>query len=184
MGQTDNAISYYQKALEGDSEFALAHNGMAIALFSKHRYKDAEFHFKKASEIEPDNTDFLINLARLYQFLNDYKKCFIKYEEAININPKDTSLHFDLGNILLKQGDLKKAMFHFSEVIRLDPNNAEAYYAAGIIFAKSKMYEKAEKFFLKALEINPNYLNARNSLKELNKIKNNLENPKKSIIDK
>ena len=171
MGQIDNAIKYYKKALDGDPEFAIAHNGMAIALFSKRQYKEAEIHFKKASEIEKQNTDFRVNLANYYQAINDTNKCILNYEEAIKANPTDATLYFDLGNIFLKQGNLIKAMYNFAEAIRIDPNHAESYYGAGIIFVQTKMHEKAEKFFLKALEINPNLTRAKSSLRDLRSIK-------------
>jgi tetratricopeptide (TPR) repeat protein len=62
-GRMDEAIAYYEKALEIQPLYAKAHNNLANALLQKGRADGAVVHYQKALEMEPQNATICMNLA-------------------------------------------------------------------------------------------------------------------------
>jgi len=64
-GRVDEAITYYQKALQINPDCSEAHNNLGEALCQKGKVDEAIVHFQKALENQPDNAEAHNNLAWL-----------------------------------------------------------------------------------------------------------------------
>lgn len=58
------AVPIFEKALELKPDFAFAHNKLGIALAAQGDLVDAEKHFARAVELDPNDDEFRANLAR------------------------------------------------------------------------------------------------------------------------
>ena len=60
-GNFDEAARLYIKALKALPDFPEAHNGLGAVLLRKSKIRLAIEHFKKASELDPSNPNFIKN---------------------------------------------------------------------------------------------------------------------------
>lgn len=124
-----NAISYYNKAIQADPNYAPAYAGLGELYSFQGFYR--------------------------YEVKEDYEKYYIdSYEnmkKALKINPNLESVQLALAYTYLHLSDEKSAIKAAQGVLSKDPNNAEALY---ILWA-SKGQNPSSPEIRKALEINP-----------------------------
>lgn len=77
--------------------------------------------YKQALQINPDNTDANLNLAKTYRLNNDYKNAIPYFEKACAIESDDLELKTILGECYKYNGEYNKALNKFNEVLQLDP---------------------------------------------------------------
>ena len=61
-GDIEGARAYYKKALEMDSNYAMAWNNLGVTYFLIHDFLAAKFNFEKALELDDSNPDTWFNL--------------------------------------------------------------------------------------------------------------------------
>jgi len=67
MGQVDDAIAAYRKALELRPNLVAAHNNLGNLLRMKGEWAEAKQHLLRALELQPDYPDAKANLAALLE---------------------------------------------------------------------------------------------------------------------
>ncbi|MFA6216583.1 MAG: tetratricopeptide repeat protein [Candidatus Omnitrophota bacterium] len=73
-GDTENALKYYQKAVEIDPLYAAAYNDVGVIYEAKGDISRAEENYLKAVQIDPNFISGYSNLAFLYEGKRDLKK--------------------------------------------------------------------------------------------------------------
>lgn len=76
--------------------------------------------YKKAIEVEPNNTGALVSLARYYDRKNDSKQAIQYFQKAATVAPNDASVHNDLGLAYSKAGNVAAARDSLNKAISLD----------------------------------------------------------------
>ena len=66
-GDTEQAISGFQRVIEADPTFALGYQGLAEVYSRADRLDEAVDTIRKAIELEPDESLFLTSLSRFLQ---------------------------------------------------------------------------------------------------------------------
>lgn len=146
-----HANAGYQAYLAGDLEAAIV-------------------EFKKAVAQEPDNVDYLYELARVLLFSKFNQEAVgqrrveqaIAYaEQAIEADPDDPRGHAILCKARDWNDQAETAIPHCLEAIDLDPLFAESYGYLAEASADVKRWAQAQDYGRKAIEINPNSVDAR-----------------------
>ncbi len=123
-------------------------------------YEKAEKQLKKVVEIDSQNYEAFLHLAKIAEFNNDFPLAKKYYEKVISIKPSTFGVYYKLG--LITSGffsDKKKLAYkYFNKAVKQDKNNEDAHYRLGLLlnetFHKPK---KALKHFKKVLKINPDH---------------------------
>jgi tetratricopeptide (TPR) repeat protein len=108
LGQYDEAIKSYDKALEIQPDFAITWLNRGIALLNLNRYDEAEKTFIKA--IELGNKAYVKDSSRGPDLIKAHKGLIYIY---LNVPPVS-----EINN--------NKPFYHYLEIIKLDPNDQEA----------------------------------------------------------
>lgn len=97
---------------------------------TKGRYKDAEFYFKLAIEVNPRNTTAYSGLALIYLKSNDLSNAERMAKLALLINASSPRAHLVAGQVSFEKGDERQAMDHFMQMFYLisTHNESFAYY--------------------------------------------------------
>jgi tetratricopeptide (TPR) repeat protein len=105
--------------------------------------------YKRALELDPNNSDALYNLANLYKDEGDMKRAVEFYEKTIKADPKKVPAYLNLGNIFGRAGDYEKAKGYYRRAIAVAPDNARAYFNlayaesfTGHLTAAADLYKK------------------------------------------
>jgi len=157
MGNYDEALKEYKKALITDPENDILFYNIANIYLKRDEFQLAERHFKKAHELNPQRDTYLLALGSIYaaqKKFNDARKSLLK---LLRIN----SDHFE-ANLLL--GDISKRLYLYSEseyfykkAISLMPENPRSYNNLAGLYLLMKKPAKAITYYKKAYEIGRKY---------------------------
>jgi len=91
-GQETKAIKLFEKTLELDPNFALAHNDLACIYWQKRNIKKALHHITKAMELAPDNRDIIWNFGQILRGLGYAKNACKVYKDYLERHPGENEI--------------------------------------------------------------------------------------------
>ena len=142
------------------------------------RHQDAEFGFRNAIILNPDDPKGHINIGIALKNQGKLKESIKAYDEAIFLNPKCADAYNNKGNALRDLGKLEDAMNAYDKALSFEPTFAEVYNNIGNVYQDQDQREDAIKAYDKALLLEPNfveaYYNKGNVLNEHGKVKESI----------
>lgn len=165
------AIKFYQKALEKDRKFPLAHAGLAdcynMLTYSLGESPRSAFNKAKAAAYEALESDeslceaytsLAYAYARYYWRWSDAEK---EYERALQLNPSYTVARQWYAEFLASMGRMDEALAQIEMARALEPNSLIARVTHGSILYFARDYEAAMSEFEDIVKINPEFTRAR-----------------------
>jgi tetratricopeptide (TPR) repeat protein len=128
MGDNENALIHYEKALKQDPGKEKTHNNLAVIYALKGDKEKAIWHYSEVIRLNPGNIYARYNLAVNYQLMGDLKSAIPLYEEAVRIKPDYEDAHYNLAMAYRDSGDRMRAIAHFKRVLELNPSSEDAYF--------------------------------------------------------
>ena len=147
----DEAIGYYDKAIELHPEFAQAYHERGMAYSFKEEFSTAVADLTKAIEL---NSDFILSyIERGFNRIRieDYDGAISDYNWVIERSPSATA-HCDLGDAYRRKGDFDSALNECNKAIDLVPIYYYPYKIRGCIYYDRNEYEKAIEDFTKVID--------------------------------
>jgi len=135
--KNEEAIDFFQKAIELDSEMSDAYLELALAYAQKYRYFDQDEKWynlalqqlELANEIDPyayESVAVHEVLAQLYFAKGELNKAKEECERMIELEPTYEMAHLMLGEINEKSGKTRQAVKAYKAAADLDPSLEEA----------------------------------------------------------
>ncbi len=121
LGQYDDSLKSFQKALDKDPNNASIHNDMGLALVKKDLFTSAESHFAKALELDDKCVECYNNLGYLKTTLNQPVEAEKYLQKAIALKPDYPDPYFNLGVMYEKNGDIGKAVESYQGFLKKLP---------------------------------------------------------------
>ena len=115
LGESQKAISCFQKAIEIQSNHAGAYYNLGIVFNELGELQKAISCFQKTIGIQSNHVGAYYNLGNAFRELEESKKAIGYYEKAIQINPNHTYAYNNLGNVFKDLGEHKKAISYFQK---------------------------------------------------------------------
>ena len=142
-----SAFDYYQ-LLSNTAYAPQANSALGDIYKIFNRPERAVYFYKKALEVEPDNTETHLKLARTYEQLNDFSASLKEYSNALNASSESEEILNSLERIWQKKVDE-------------NPKDAEAHANLGVVFQKQKRYMESLAEYRKAETLNPTNINTK-----------------------
>ncbi len=162
-GEYQIALEKLEKALQAEPDYVEAHNAMGLLRGTLKQNTEAEASFKRALQIEPDNSSVLNNYG---QFLcqnergAEGQEMFLKaIKNPLYRNP--AVAYSNAGTCAVTTGNLDTAESDFRAALELDPKLAPALYQMAELSFDLKRPEQARAYLKRFLE------NARPSARSL-----------------
>lgn len=127
IGQPEEAVSYFEKALALKRDFAEAHYNLGNALLLLGRAAAAVESFRRAAELRPDLAAIHNNLGNALQALGSWKEAAQAYRNALQREPESAPLHRNLGIVLEASGERDAAAVAYRRAIALEPKWSKAH---------------------------------------------------------
>ncbi len=127
----DYARQMFERAIEIDPGYALAHAGVADCCAFLHMYWGGDPRFLEAADAAS--------------------------RRALELAPDLAEAHASRGLALLQRGDLEAAQHEFETAIRIDPSLYEARYFYGRVCFQQGRFELARRLFEHAAELRDDY---------------------------
>ncbi len=177
-GKYEEAISFYDKALEIEPGWKNALNGKRDAMNAigdlltvQKKYEDAISFYDKTLEIEPGYEKALngkkeIMKARgdLFMSQKKYTEAIYFYNKALKLDGNDINLWNLKGDILFKEKKYEEAIKCYDKIIGFIPDSSKAWYSKGKVLGTAGKIEEAIKCFNKSLELDIDNKEAWNGL--------------------
>lgn len=125
----ERAHALFEKAIERDPRYALAHSYLALARLALHGYGAAAPEAKKAS----------CDLAR----------------RGVELDPQDGACHRVLGRLLLYIREFDVAEHHARRAVELNPNDADGTISMGFLLSMRGRHAEGLGWIEKAVRLNP-----------------------------
>lgn len=120
-GQTEDARTFYQKALERDPRNKYAHYNLGLIAQSGGDPATAENNYRLAMGIDPAFKSPIYNLAVLRTDMGDVAGAEALYRTLLGIDPDDAGVHHNLAFLLNSIGRTDEGDAELAEARRLDP---------------------------------------------------------------
>ena len=129
--------------------------------FKQNNYSSALDYFQKAIKSDPDNIDYLAELAITHYKLKNYNEAIKSYEKIISLSPNDTSCYNRIGNIYWIKKDIERAEFYFKKAIELDSGLIVSYNNLALMLDENGEKEEAIGILNQGIAANPDNVELR-----------------------
>ena len=163
LGQPDEAIEAYSRAIAHSPSNSTAYTNRGIAYFSNGAHDRAIEDCNKAIELNSDNTTAYNNRGTVYLSNGAYDRAIADYNKAIELNSNDASTYSNRGTAYFSKGIYDRAIEDFNKAIALNSDYASAYNNRGNAYRDKGEPDRAIKDFNKAIALNSDYASAYNN---------------------
>ena len=155
LGDFDQAIEDYARALRIRPKLAEAYVGRGIALDAKGEYDRAVLDYNRAISIDPKFAEAYFRRGCALVKKEDFPAAVRDLERALDLRPNFAWAHYWRGTSLMKQGRYEAAVIAFTAALELDPGIAEAYGNRGLAFLVLGREREALKDLKESVDLKP-----------------------------
>jgi tetratricopeptide (TPR) repeat protein len=131
-GQIAEAIDKFLIALESDSTYVFALNGLGNAYLKYNDWEKAEFYFRRAMKFGPTYAFSYNNLANLYVLQGKNEEALPLLLTAMKYDPNSAYINYNIGNIYLVKEKYAIAQTYFKKALKFDKSFCNARYNLAI----------------------------------------------------
>ncbi|HET6890188.1 MAG TPA: protein kinase [Pyrinomonadaceae bacterium] len=125
----NNAIEHFQRAIELDPNFALAHDGLGASFVNRvfkglggaEDFERAEAAFSKALSIDPQLIEARMLMVFVYMWRGQKQKAREEVARARREAPDEPVVHFVKATLHRLDGEYGRALRSYDRLVRLDP---------------------------------------------------------------
>ena len=150
----ETAIEHFQNAIQLDSNFALAHDGLGAAYVNKvfkgyggaEDFERAEAAFSKALAIDPQLAEARMLMVFVYLWRGEKQKARDEVAQMRKEAPNEAVVHFVKATLHRLDGEYARALRSFDRLVRLDPAaHVVASYNRALIYMYMGQFENATR---------------------------------------
>jgi predicted TPR repeat methyltransferase len=157
QGAADEAVTAFRRALEVQSNDAVAWNGLGLVLAQQQqRFEEAERCFRQALALQPEYTEARNHLGNTLLLQRRPAEAADCYRETLRLRPDDAEAHSNLAIVcwVLEQWDEAIACWHRS--LEINPNDARTHRNFGNALLQQRRPAEALLHFRQVLAVHPN----------------------------
>jgi tetratricopeptide (TPR) repeat protein len=168
--EVKRAVSYFEKSIARDPEYARAYAGLADSYSVMHAYnltpqsesiRHARAAALKAVELDDGLAEAHTSLGLIAQIYDwDWQRAELAYRRAIQLDPNYATAHHWYAELLAYQGRFDEAFAAIERARQLDPLSLIIATDRGEILYLARDYERAIAQVRGVLEMEPNFLQA------------------------
>jgi tetratricopeptide (TPR) repeat protein len=158
------AMAAALRALEIDDRLAEAHTALGAVYYQMDwKFLEAEKAFKRAIELNPNNSRTLIYYAWMLGETGRFEEALVPAQRVQELDPLSTSANVAVAEILYLSRNYDEAIKEYSKNLDLNPNDPAVYYFLAWPYEQKEMFEKSLALLEKAVTLSeaaPVYLSA------------------------
>lgn len=147
----DGAIAHFERAIQLDPNFALAHDGLGASYVNRvfkgfggsEDYEEAEAAFTKALAIDPHLFEARMLMVFVYLWRGKKQKARDEVNRARREAPNEPVVHFVKALLHRLDGEYGRALRSYDRLVRLDPAaHVVASYSRALVFMYMGNFEE------------------------------------------
>ncbi len=164
LGNLDEAIVAFKKALSIKPNHAELYNNIGAVLYDQEKPNEAIKAYKNALSLKPDYAEAHNNLGVSLEFQDRPDEAIEAYKKALVIEPEYIEAHNNLGNAKRNKGNLKEALEAYKKALIINPDYVDAHINMGNVFKDLHKLDEATEAYKKAIDLQPKSVEAYNNL--------------------
>lgn len=137
---------------------------VAADLTEKGEYAAAIAAWKKAMELDPDDSKARYNFGLSLDHQGQLEEAIAQYRKSVDINPQNAAAYTNLGIALTRTGKLDEAVDALTQSVAIRPANAMAQSNLAAALIEKGQTDDAVEHIRQALEADPEFADAHNML--------------------
>lgn len=162
LGSVQTAVNDYQRAIQLDSNFALAYAGLAYASLRMYHLNRNRFwadkalsYAQQAEQLNPNLAEVDFSLGSVYSATGKSAQAIEELKKAIRLSPNSDEGYRRLGDAYLATGQKQDAIQAYQKAAQIDPYYWLNYNKLGIANFMFGNYDKALEAFERIGQLNP-----------------------------
>jgi len=164
QGRTDEAIGYFQKALNLSAEYVVALENLGNAYRQIHEWKQAQQALERALILKPDRPELHYGLGMVFAQTNQPERANDELQTALKLRPDYPEALNNIGVLYVRTRRPEQAIAEFEECMRVAPSFDQAYLNLARLYALQADSQKARSVLLQLLGRQPNNVQAQKAL--------------------
>ncbi|MFZ5758408.1 MAG: tetratricopeptide repeat protein [Thermodesulfobacteriota bacterium] len=160
----DTARELINRAIARAPNIAVFHISLGAALAGLHDYAGAADAFRRARDLDPDNTEALFQLGNLHKNHGKFTEAQSCYQQVLRQLPNHVATLNNLGNIHKDLGRFTEAITCYRQAIAADPTVADLYINMGNAYKDMLLPQEAINSYLLAIEVRPDFPDPYNNI--------------------
>jgi tetratricopeptide (TPR) repeat protein len=169
----DKAEYLLRQVVDKADQYADVHHMLGVITHSRGDFAEAERHFERAVQLNPNYTEALLNLMVTYNDLGKYEEARQIYgqmrsrseDHGRELDPfakgKIANMHAELSQAYQDLGMVPEAIRELEQATLLCPTFADLLTRLGVLYRDSGDVSRAKEKFTAAKTANPRYVQAR-----------------------
>ena len=124
LRELDNAVAYYQRAIDEYPGHQASLEGLNIAQELKGQFEEALRTAQWAADFVGPSAKQQIFLDEEYEQRGDLDAALLRYRQGVTMEPENAKAHIAIAQFLMRHDNDKAAFHHLVEANRIDPKNA------------------------------------------------------------
>ena len=166
-GETESAVSFWQKAMEQRPDFAAANFMIGEELRKQRRYEGAVEFYQKAVAQDGGQLVYHVRLGGTYMLMSRYDRALESFQQAIKRFPSSAEAQYFAGIAARGWGNFELAETALRKSLDLQDRNADALAQLGFVLNQRGLDAEAEKFLRRAVAAEPRHFYANYDLGRL-----------------
>ncbi len=164
LGQSEQAIRMYKKALCQKADYAVAHCGLADVYLKNAQYKKASQHYQKAISIRRGYGDAYYGMALVALKEQNLQSAMAYLQETLALRANYGPAHTQLAQLYFQEGRYEKAARHYQERLSSEPQHAISLLGLGATFIKQGKLESGIEQLKESIQVDPQLVEAYQNL--------------------
>lgn len=162
----DSAIAHFERAIELDPNFALAHSALGSCYVNRvlkgageaKDHEKAEIAFNRALALDPKLLEARMQMIFIYLTRGQKEKARAEVMQLRDEYPNDAGVHFVRGVVARLDAQYERALRSYDRMVRLNPaDRVVASYNRARIFMYQQRYEDALAELDQGAELEPDH---------------------------
>lgn len=154
-GNLDKARVEYKNALQIDPRQAEPYYRLALIDEDKQNWKEMFNNLRAVEQLNPNHTDALVKLGRIYLLGGEYDEAMSRAEKALSLDPEHVDGLLLKASVLSKQGQYEAAQSTLDTALTLDSGNLDALSLRVLNYRDSGDMEQALALLDEAIALHP-----------------------------
>ena len=125
------------------------------SLIQEKAFEEGISELKKSLELDPDNEQIYVDLARAYMGMKKPGEAEVSLEQGLEQHNTSSMLIVAMGDLLLVQGKRQEAERQFRRALELEPDNDALYAKLGKYYLATQKWKAAEEVYQKFAKQKP-----------------------------
>jgi len=151
----DDALRYLTKALQIYPAFAEVHSNLAGVYLLRNQPDSAEYHARKAYELNPKNAGWIRNLGIIYNQNKKYTLAQKLFAHVMTLDPKSSEWVYNLGQAYFNNGQYDSAEYYEIRANAMDPKNTVIIKDLARTYFYNKKFEASKAISKRMVELEP-----------------------------